>query len=39
MRHAALVPGSLGRGPRTVLEESCAAPEIGAGGSATNDPW
>ncbi len=39
MRHAALFPGSLERrGRRTVLEESCAVPEIGAGGSATNHP-
>ena len=39
MRHAALVLWSLGRrGPRTVLEESCAVPEIGTGGSAANEP-
>jgi hypothetical protein len=39
MRHAALVLRSLGRrGPRTVLGESCAVPEMGAGGSAANEP-
>ena len=39
MGHAALLLWSLGRrAPRTVLEERCAVPEIGAGGSAANEP-